>query len=186
MPLAIGQALESDFHNPLGMLSDCHRRIARFLEALITVAEEARGSELNLEQHGALEASLKYFREAAPKHTSDEEDSLFPRLRTRGEDAGKRFALLTLLHADHVAVVKRHDAVDELGCTWLRDGRLAAEDAERLIDLLCGLRETYQEHIELEETRLFPLAAQVLTPFDLREIGKEMAHRRGLLPIGIG
>lgn len=33
MPIAIGQALASDFHNPLGMLSDCHRRIAPFLEA---------------------------------------------------------------------------------------------------------------------------------------------------------
>jgi hypothetical protein len=28
MRMAIGQAPESDFCNPLGMLSDCHRRIA--------------------------------------------------------------------------------------------------------------------------------------------------------------
>ena len=29
----------------------------------------------------ALESALRYFREAAPKHTADEEESLFPRLR---------------------------------------------------------------------------------------------------------
>ena len=45
MPIAIGQAPESDFHNPLGMLSDCHRRIARLLEMLITVAEQASDNE---------------------------------------------------------------------------------------------------------------------------------------------
>lgn len=186
MPIAIGQAPESDFHNPLGMLSDCHRRIARFLEMLITVAEQAQGGHLESDQRQALEAGLKYFREAAPKHTADEEDSLFPRMRTRIGDTSKRSALMTLLHADHVAVVERHDTVDQLGRTWLHDGLLAAEDAARLLDVLRGLRETYQEHIEIEETKLFPLAATVLTPVDLQEIGKEMAHRRGLLTVGIG
>jgi hemerythrin-like domain-containing protein len=185
VPIAIGQALESDFHNPLGMLSDCHRRIARFLETLITITEEAGGASLNDEQRQALRASLKYFREAAPKHTADEEDSLFPRMRKRA-DASGRFALLTVLHADHVAVVTQHDAVEELGCRWLSDDRVSADDAQRLLDLLHGLREMYQEHIEIEETKIFPFAAKILTPLDLHDIGKEMAHRRGLLPVGIG
>lgn len=186
MPIAIGQPLESDFHHPLGMLSDCHRRIARFLEALITVAEEARGGELNSEQREVLDASLKYFREAAPKHTADEEDSLFPRIRTRAGSSGKRFALLTVLQSDHLAAVQRHSAVDKLGRRWLCTGPLSDHEAQSLIDLLHSLREMYQEHIEIEETRLFPFAAKILTPLDLHEIGKEMAHRRRLLPVGIG
>lgn len=186
MPIAIGQAPESDFHHPLGMLSDCHRRIARFLEILITLAEEASGEELNTEQREALETALKYFREAAPKHTADEEDSLFPRMRTRAGSSGKRFALLTVLHSDHLAAVQRHNGVEELGQRWLRAGRLSDREAQSLIDMLHGLREMYQEHIEIEETKLFPFAAKILTQHDLHEIGKEMAHRRGLLPVGIG
>jgi len=181
MPIAIGQAVESDFHDPLGMLSDCHRRIARFLETLINVAEQASGGALNEQQHEALETALKYFREAAPKHTADEEDSLFPRMKIRAGASRKRFGLLTILHSDHVAVVSRHDAVDDLCRTWLSNGQLAIEEAQRLLDLLHGLRETYQEHIEIEETRLFPFAAKILTPGDLQEIGKEMALRRGLV-----
>jgi len=184
MPIAIGQPLENDFHNPLGMLSDCHRRIARFLETLITVAEQAQGGALSSEHRGALETALSYFREGAPKHTADEEDSLFPRVRARA--AGKRFALLSVLHSDHVAVVEQHDEVDELGRSWLGGGRLNEGDTQRLLTLLRGLRETYQEHIEIEETRLFPFAARILTALDLQEIGKEMAHRRGLSPVGIG
>ena len=88
MPIAIGQVLESDFRNPLGMLSDCHRRLARFLEALINVAEQAHGGALSDEQRQALAASLKYFRESAPKHSLDQEDPLLPRLRARAADSG--------------------------------------------------------------------------------------------------
>lgn len=185
MPVAIGQMLESDFHNPLGMLSDCHRRIARFLETLISVAEQARGGVLEREHSEGLEASLKYFCEAAPKHTADEEDSLFPRVRTRADESGIRIPVLAVLHSDHIAAIDRHDAVDELCRTWLRDGRLTVEAAQNLLDLLYGLRETYQEHIEIEETKLFPLAAKVLTRSDWHEIGKEMAQRRGLSPVGL-
>jgi hemerythrin-like domain-containing protein len=181
MPIAIGQAVESDFHDPLGMLSDCHRRIARFLETLINVAEQVNGGALNEQQHEALETALKYFREAAPKHTADEEDSLFPRLRIRAMATGKRLGLMTILHSDHVAVVSRHDAVDDLGRKWLSNGQLTNDEAPRLLDLLHGLRETYQEHIEIEETKLFPFAAKILTPRDLQEMGKEMAQRRGLV-----
>ena len=180
MPIRIGQAPESDFNDPLGMLSDCHRRILRFLETLITVAEQARGGVLAEHQRQALETALQYFREAGPKHTLDEEDSLFPRMRMRAAATNKPLALLTDLHSDHVAVVTRHDAVNELGLRWLSNGQLAVEEAEGLIELLHGLRETYQEHIEIEETKVFPFAAKLLTPGDLEEMGKEMAQRRGL------
>ncbi len=81
MPITIGSKQEADFSDPIGLLSDCHRRIERFLGVLVTVATQAEGAALNPEQRGALEISLRYFKLAAPKHTLDEEDSLFPRLR---------------------------------------------------------------------------------------------------------
>ena len=77
MPIAIGQKLESDFRNPLGLLSDCHRRIERFLDGLIAISEEAQGNKLDDVQRQQFEVGLRYFREAAPKHTLDEEESLF-------------------------------------------------------------------------------------------------------------
>jgi hemerythrin-like domain-containing protein len=80
MPIVIGAKRESDFSDPIGMLGDCHRRIERFLNALLTVATSAKGGPLTSEQQTALAASLRYFLEAAPKHTADEEESLFPRL----------------------------------------------------------------------------------------------------------
>jgi hypothetical protein len=67
-------------------LSDCHRRIEKFLEQIIRVCTTARGGELNAGQREALEVALRYFRQAAPLHTADEETSLFPRVRERAQN----------------------------------------------------------------------------------------------------
>jgi len=76
MPIIIGSKRESDLTDPIGMLGDCHRRIEMFLDVLVSVAEQAHGDRLTEDQRGALETALRYFREAAPNHTADEEESL--------------------------------------------------------------------------------------------------------------
>ena len=54
--------------------------IETFLGSLQRVAE-ASDSHLTNEVRAALETALRYFKEAASKHTADEEESLFPRLK---------------------------------------------------------------------------------------------------------
>ncbi|MGH8639190.1 MAG: hemerythrin domain-containing protein, partial [Burkholderiales bacterium] len=81
MPIKIGQRVDHSFDEPLGLLSDCHRRIEHFLRVLATVAADAAGGPLTAEYRSALDGALRYFAVAAPKHTADEEVSLFPRLR---------------------------------------------------------------------------------------------------------
>ena len=88
MLLKIGQRPDHGFDEPLGLLSDCHRRIEHFLAVLLTIADQANGQELSADQRRQLEGALTYFSTAAPRHTADEEDSLFPRLEAstpRGE-----------------------------------------------------------------------------------------------------
>src|SRR5215470_6956362 len=65
--------------DPTGLLSDCHR-IEMFLGSLQAVAEVI-DQPATEDVRPALESALRYFSQAAPKHTSDEEESLFPRLR---------------------------------------------------------------------------------------------------------
>jgi hypothetical protein len=62
MPIVIGAKRESDFTDPIGMLGDCHRRIERFLNVLVRVAEQAHGEAMNEDHRGALETALRYFR----------------------------------------------------------------------------------------------------------------------------
>lgn len=182
MPIAIGQKLESDFRDPLGLLSDCHRRIERFLDELIAISEEAQGNKLDDVQRQQFEVGLRYFREAAPKHTLDEEESLFPRLRAR-QDSGNQaaFVLLDSLHADHTEAEVRHRNVDDLGRAWLADGLLSPDDTRVLIRVLRDLRTSYEEHIAVEDNELFPLAGRILDGLELEAIGREMAARRGLV-----
>ena len=75
MPVVIGAA-QNGFTNPIGLLSDCHRRIDRFLKTLEAVADH--GGVLDAPCRKALQTALEYFRSAAPRHTADEEEDLFP------------------------------------------------------------------------------------------------------------
>jgi len=65
----IGQP-DHDFDEPLGLISDCHRRIEHFLRVLIAVDAEAAGGWLTATQRGALDGSLNYFTLAGPKDTA--------------------------------------------------------------------------------------------------------------------
>jgi hemerythrin-like domain-containing protein len=178
--IQIGQKPSPTFQQPLELLSDCHRRVESFLRALVLVVEQARGGELNLPQREALQTALRYFREAAPKHTADEEESLFPRMRELGEGATREaLAKIQALEADHEVARDSHDTVEQLGQQWLATGRLSADETARMLNNLLELQSIYERHIAVEDNEIFPLAAQVLDPETLKDVGREMAKRRG-------
>jgi len=179
MQVQIGQKPESNFAQPLGLLSDCHRRIEMFLGVLNRVAAEGKGRNLNAEQRSAFENALKYFRDAAPKHTDDEEQSLFPRLRSSQHSlAMTTLDSLAALEADHTAAARDHGLVDSLGRKWVDCESLSDEEYGSLGEALRRLSSMYAHHIVVEDSELFPLAARVLQPEELASIGEEMAARR--------
>jgi hemerythrin-like domain-containing protein len=185
MPVIIGAKRESDFSNPIGLLGDCHRRIERFLSVLIQVAKQAHGEPLTEEQRSALDAALRYFREAAPKHTADEERSLFPRLRRLNRpDVKAVLARMDSLEQDHQQAQSSHSEIDRLGQLWLANGKLLVDEMARFAALLAELSELYRNHITTEDQELFPVAANALDAAERQAIGHEMAARRGLAEAG--
>jgi len=84
MAIQIGAKPDSGFDDPIGMLKDCHRRIESFLHILCVVADRAQGRRLTDEERAAVQAALQHFRTGEQRHTADEEQSLFPRLRKIG------------------------------------------------------------------------------------------------------
>jgi hemerythrin-like domain-containing protein len=175
---------ENSFNNPLGLLSDCHRRIERFLDQILRVCEAREGGALAEGEREALDTALRYFRKAAPLHTADEEASLFPRLRERarsGSEAARgAVSVMERLEADHDAADARHALIDELGTRWLERGTLPAGDATRLETEARELRAFYTAHISVEDDALFPLAGETLDKAAVEAVGREMAARRGL------
>ena len=132
------------------------------------------------EQRSALETALRYFREAAPKHTADEEESLFPRLRAMDRPGLHEIIKhVEALERDHDEANVGHAEVDRLGQEWLSKGTLPESDALRLVQLLAKLTGHYEAHIAIEEREVFPAAAAVLSKSQHEAVGAEMAARRG-------
>lgn len=181
MPITIGGKPSPDFSSPIELLSDCHRRIERFLRILVEVAEQGKGGVMSGEQGLAWQNALDYFQNSGPRHTADEEESLFPRLRrTNQPEIHDALAEMQRLEADHEQAAEWHDLVEQLGRKWLSEGVLAAGDSDRLARALADLTELYRRHIALEDNSLFPVAAAALGDTEKADIGREMARRRGI------
>jgi hemerythrin-like domain-containing protein len=175
MSIQIGGRTDHGFDEPLGLLSDCHRRIEHFLQLLVTVEVNASGGHLSAEYRRALES--------APRHTADEEDSLGPRVRASGHlDAQQALSLIERLQRDHEAADRHHAAVDTLVRRWLEDDRLEIDDATALREHLTALQALYRAHIAVEDHDVFPAAARALDASALQQIGREMAARRNVSP----
>ena len=149
-----------------------------FLGSLDRIAAEA-DRPLNADSRGALDTALRYFREAAPKHTADEEESLFPRLR-RMQDPEVAAAIdkLTPLERDHRRADSLHAEVDQLGRTYLENETLSAEEVRRLREAMSELSGIYKEHIRIEDEIVFPVAGKTLSAADKAVIAGEMEARR--------
>lgn len=179
MPVQIG-AKAHNFNNPTGLLSDCHRRIEMFLGTFAAVAGRIDQAPSE-ETVRALESALRYFSQAAPKHTADEEESLFPRLRGR-EDPDLRSALSELdqLERDHEEVSELHREVERLSVQYLKAGKLRDSDVVAFRDLVNTLQSKYNEHIRIEDAIVFPLADRLLNNSEKASIAQEMAQRRNV------
>ena len=177
MPVQIGVKAH-DFKEPLALLSDCHRRIEMFLGILEAVAKYVDRAPSE-EARRALDSALRYFRDAAPKHTADEEQSLFPRLR-RVRSARIEHALSKIdeLEKEHHWAGTLHKEVDDLGRKYLNRGKLSSDEAGRFRKNVASLSGLYQRHIHIEDSELFPVAERVLQQADKLAIAEEMANRR--------
>lgn len=176
MAVQIGTQPDSGFDDPLGMLTDCHRRIERFLKILCRVAQQAQGRALSAEESEAVDAALRYFRESGPRHNSDEEDSLFPRLRKT--PAAQVLGEVERLEAEHHQAEALHKEAAELFTRWQTEAALEGADRARLRAVTGKLEEIYSEHIRLEEEVVFPCAARVLDAGAVAAIGEEFKARR--------
>lgn len=151
-----------------------------FIGVLEGVAEKI-DRPLTREARVSLESALRYFQEAAPKHTADEEESLFPRLRQMNDPyLQNAISALDGLEHDHVRADELHDEVHALGAQCLEQGHLPAGEAARFGRAVGQLAAIYREHIRIEDNLVFPAAQRALAASHKTEIAKEMASRRGL------
>ena len=148
-------------NDPIEMLERCHNRMLDESEALCA----ALASPARLED---ADFALGFFERQGVRHERDEEESLFPRLRGRMDD--RLLDDLARQHREHERLVGE-----------LRSGLDAGDavDAPALLALAEKLRESYRDHIELEENGLIPAARKLLTADEMAAALEEMQARRG-------
>ncbi len=176
MGIQIGARPDSGFDDPMGMLKDCHRRIEHFLNIICVVVERAHARSLSEEEAAAIEAALHYFRIGGKRHTADEEESLFPRMRENAALANLRE--LGELESEHHEANELHNAVSLYYAAWIRNGRLNSENQQQLLSATQRLKSLYEEHIEMEEKIVFPRAAEAFDGKTIAVIGEEFRARR--------
>ncbi len=182
------------FVDPLRFLSECHGRIRLRLATFRETAAALRGAT-SIPRH-AVEAALLFFHTSGAAHTVDEEESLFPRLRSRLRETGEDEGLATLEgleaeHRLHEATLARLERGLRALDPALGDGDglpdpdappLAAGTAEA-IEVAAALEamvEQYEAHIPLEDDYLFPLARRALAAAEQEAIAIEMRRRHSL------
>jgi len=183
MPVPLGSQGQPDFTEPIALMMDCHRRIEHFLGVLRRVVGRCAHAPLDREAREALATALNYFASAAPRHTADEERSLFPRMRAVDDPRVREaMAQIDRLESDHRRAEAAHARLDLLGRRWLDAGALPPADAAEFAGLLGELSRAYAEHIPIEDDGVFVLAGRVLDEPALRAIGREMRDRRAEAP----
>ena len=179
MPIPLGTTGQPDFTQPIELMMDCHRRIEHFLGVLQRVVERYADQPLDAQGREALETALNYFQSAAPRHTADEEQSLFPRMRAvDNPQVHQAMAQIDRLESDHRKAEAAHARLDELGRTWLAVATLPANALAECRALLDELSTAYGEHIPIEDESVVVLAKRVLDEQQLQAVGEEMRKRR--------
>ena len=87
------------------------------------------------------------------RHTADEEESLFPRLRAAEGACG--LEELNGLESDHDQADEMHAAVDALYSKWIAAGSLGAQDEERLSSSTRRLKTLYEAQSRLKRALCF-------------------------------
>jgi iron-sulfur cluster repair protein YtfE (RIC family) len=165
--------------DPFSLLRDCHQRIRTFaaMASRLACAVDPPPGEV-AEAASRVE---RYFTVGLPKHVADEDLSLAPRLRGEALSPEVLGALVTMesQHRSLEALLERliprwRALVEDPGClaSLVPD---FAEDSRRLeLEL--------EAHLVLEETVLFPAAAEGLSAESVASLGREMRDRRGMAP----
>ena len=163
------------FEQPFEMLEACHERVQRSLALLQRIVDHVDRHGHDADSRSAAHDVLRYFDIAGPHHHEDEERHVFPALAGHADPAVR--AAVAQLQADHVRMHAQWARLRKVLLDW-RDAEQPATIAAAQRQLVQDFVASYERHIPLEESVVYPAARPRFTDADLARIGAEMARRR--------
>jgi hemerythrin-like domain-containing protein len=122
----------------------------------------------------AIVNSLRFMDTSGVRHTVDEEESLFPRLRNSLSE--EQIQYLGQLESQHREVDAVYDSLKEVVAQLQEEATPARISAYR--ELVEKLTAAYRAHIASEDSILMEMARSVLTADELAAMQSEMRARR--------
>ncbi len=165
------------FDQPLAVLKHCHDRIRKQLNTLDKLLQHLPEHGSDEQAMQAAKAVLRYFKEAAPLHHEDEEVDLLPTLQltATGDDAVVLQEYLPLILQQH----------HQMAAQWavLEQQLLAIANAQstHLSDIdVAQFKELYAGHMQIEESKIAPMAMRIFSEAQMNKLGAAMQQRRGI------
>ena len=158
------------------LLLGCHARIRHFTSVASALAGAAGAPPGEIQ--AAAGAVVRYFVEALPLHSADEDGSLAPRLLALPLTEAERHAVEAMTR-EHPGI---HDRLSRLLPLWRAveaDPERLAVEAAPLQRLTAELATAWDAHLGPEEALVFPALNRLSTAEDLAAIQNEMRARRG-------
>jgi hemerythrin-like domain-containing protein len=184
MVIRIGERRQSEGPaDPIDMLLDCHKRIRDFTALAVRLGERPDAPDEQLID--AANRLLSYFTLALPLHSTDEDESLFPRLRAAASADRNVLDALGMLSAQHEAL---HSVVGELTPAWKQVAQAPSslrDHVNVVVPATTHMEELWKVHLRIEEEVIFPRVRALLGPDALQAIVGEMRARRELA-FGVG
>lgn len=165
------------FDQPLAVLKHCHDRIRKQLATLEKLLPHLAQHGADAEAQKAALAVLKYFQNAAPLHHDDEEIDLLPSLveTAQADDADLLATLLPTILQQHQQMAAQWQAL-EAQLSLVATGSAADLSSADV----AAFQTIYQEHMQIEETQIAPMAMRLFSPKQMHKLGQAMQARRGI------
>jgi pyridoxamine 5'-phosphate oxidase len=166
------------FDQPLAVLKHCHDRIRKQLATLEKLSPHLQKHGADIEAQKAVLAILKYFQNAAPLHHDDEEVDLLPELQrtAQGADAELLAMILPTILQQHQQMAQQWRAL-ESQLSKIAEGASAELDDSHV----AAFRALYQDHMQIEETQIAPMAMRLFNAGQMHKLGRAMQTRRGII-----
>ena len=127
-----------------------------------------------------VQAALAFLKTEMGPHVLDEEEDLFPLLRSRVMPEDEIDMILGQLSQEHAA-----DEVDALQIIKILEALISSDNSEGIdadaVKLLKRFASNGRQHLILENAIVLPLARVRLTEIDCNKLSRRMADRRGVI-----
>jgi hemerythrin-like domain-containing protein len=162
---------------PFEILSACHERVQRTLRLLEKIVAHVQTHGPDAKASDAAMDVMRYFDLAAPRHHEDEELHVFPLLLQQNDAALN--AHVRRMQADHVQMCAQWARLREvlLGLTEAANGNQAFS-AVALLSEAAKFIALYGDHMETEDTKLYPAAIALADSSTLARMSEDMRARR--------